>query len=234
MPQIIPVPAPITVAEFATIDTNISSIQVIMDASKIPITTSQKAGMLTIAAIRESEIEDVKTKIVDTIPSAVPNTVVISAFNSNLLYIQSLKTRLSKLMNLTTEFGILLSVAESNAMVDTNAIMDNIRIVGKTDPAVASVDKELTAKYFSKSGTRAIPTRYEILASGVITLHVKTQKTFTNVEKTILSIQRVGGNAADAIRVNPFTGVSIPKLWTNIIVTNLSSTDNGAFEVFIG
>jgi hypothetical protein len=75
----------------------------------------------------------------------------------------------------------------------------------------------------------------EITTAEFTTMDTNTTSTgsILTLEKTILSILNVGGSSANTIRVNGFTSIILPKEWVNIVVTNLSITDEGGFEVFM-
>ena len=49
----------------------------------------------------------------------------------------------------------------------------------------------------------------------------------------ILSILQAGANITTAIKVNPSSGINIANGWTHVIVTNLSATDAGFFNLFV-
>ena len=118
-------------------------------------------------------------------------------------------------------------------MIKTNAILTNARVVAKTDKGVADAMTVLDVKYFTHA-TPSVGVVHAIAEAGVITLSgINALKAYTNTGKSVLAILNVGGSAANTVNVNGFTSAYLPKEWVNIVVTNLSITDAGEFEVFM-
>lgn len=227
------VPTPITDLEFTTMDTNAASNEVILALAKIELTPSQLKSRLTVGVVKGSLITDVDTSLVKTNIKAVPSTLDITAYHADILYLAKLKQRQAAMLQEVNEMTALVEVAQHNLMIKNNAILTNARIVAKTDKGVSDAMDALDVKYFTHAAAGA-GIVHAIVEAGVITLPgINPIKPFTNMEKTILSILNVGGSIANAIRVNGFTSVYLPKNWVNIVVTNLSGTDPGGFEVFM-
>ena len=229
----ITVASPITDAQFTTLDTNTTSNEVILALAKVTLTPSQSKSRLTVSVVKSSQIADVNTSLVKTNTKAVPSTLDIAAYQAEILYLDKLKHLQAVMLQQTNEVTTLVEVAQHNVMIKNNAILTNARIVGETDKGVADAMVILDEKYF----THATPTPgivHAITEAGVMTLPgINPLKPFTNTEKAILSILNVGGSSANAVRVNGFTSAILPKEWVNIVVTNLSATDAGGFEVFM-
>lgn len=229
----ITVTAPITALQFTTMDTNTASNEVILAAAKVTLTSAQIKSRLTVSVIKSSEIADVNSSLVKTNTSAVPSTLDIPTYETDLLYLASLKQRQAVLLQQYNEITTLVEVAQHNLMIKTNAILTNARVVAETDKGVADAMAVLDTKYF----THAAPSAgvvHVIAEAGVIGLSgINALKIFTNTEKAMLSILNVGGSAANTVRVNGFTSVVLPATWVNVVVTNLSTTDAGGFEVFM-
>ena len=228
----ISVPNPITDLEFTTMDTNAASNEVILTLVKIELTPSQLKSRLTVGVVKGAQITDVDTSLVKTNTKAVPSTLDIPTYHADILYMNKLKQRQAVMQQQLNEITALLEVSQHNLMIKNNFILTNARVVAKTDKGVSDAMDVLDIKYF----THAAPTPgvvHTIVEAGVMVLSgINPTKPFTNIEKPILSILNVGGSIANAIRVNGFTSEILPKEWTNIVVTNLSGTDPGGFEVF--
>ena len=233
MATTIAVTTPITTAEFATMDTNTASNEVILTAAKVTLTAAQTKSRLTVSVIKTSEIADVNTSLVKTNTAAVPSTLDIPTYQADLLYLASLKQRQAVMLQQYNEITTLVEVAQHNLMIKTNAILTNARVVAATDKGVADAMAVLDETYFTHTPASA-GIVHAIAEAGVIALSgINALKAFANTEKTMLSILNVGGSAANTVRLNGFTSVVLPATWVNVVVTNLSTTDAGSFEVFM-
>jgi len=229
----ITVTAPITTAQFITMDTNTASNEVILTAAKVTLTSAQIKSRLGVSVIRTSEITDVDTSLVKTNTVSVPSTLDITVYHADISYLANLKLRQAVLLQQYNEITTLVEVAQHNLMIKTNSILTNARVVAETDKGVADAMVVLDAKYFTHTPASA-GIVHAIVEAGVIGLSgINPLRTFTNTEKAMLSILNVGGSAANTVRVNGFTSVVLPATWVNVVVTNLSSTDAGGFEVFM-
>ena len=229
----ITVASPITDAQFTTMDTNSASNEVILASAKIVLTPAQLKIRLTVGVVKGSLITDVDTNLVKTNTKAVPSTLDVTIYHADILYLDKLKQRQAVMQQQLNEITALVEVGQHNLMIKNNFILTNARVVAKTDKGVSDAMDALDIKYFTHAA--ATPgVVHAIVEAGVIVLSgINPKKPFTNLEKPILSILNVGGNIANAIRVNGFTSEHLPKEWTNIVITNLSSTDAGGFEVFM-
>lgn len=229
----ITVPTPITDAQFATMDTNAVSTEVILTGAKIDLTPSQLKSRLTVSVVKSSEIADVNTSLVKTNTKAVPSTLDIPTYQADILYLAKLKQRQAVMQQQLNEITALVEVSQHNLMIKNNFILTNARVVAKIDKGVSDAMVVLDTKYFTHAASAA-GIVHAIAEAGVMILSgINPKKPFTNMESPILSILNVGGSIANAIRVNGFTTVHLPKEWVNIVVTNLSATDAGGFEVFM-
>ena len=231
MPQIIPVLVPFTAAEFTLMDTHQAAIQALLDTARITLTKSQMKSSISVSTVRGAQIKDVKTDIVESFPAAVPDSIVISTFESNLVYIESLKRREAIATTQAGQFGTLVGVGENNAMVDVNLIFNNAKLLAKTDKNLMEKVVALGLKYFSKTKPKKA-VDYSIVELGKMTIaDVKPLTPFVNTDKTILTILKVGGDVDNTLTVNPYEAVQLPKGWNNIVVTNFSGTSGGGFAV---
>ena len=233
MPQTIKVPNPITALQFTAMDASITSVDTILDGANVPLTESQTISMISVSTVRSAEIVDVNNIVIGPFPVTVPGTIEAADFETNVAYIASLKKRQSALLTEAGKMQTLINVAENNAIVDVNLIMNNARLLAGGDNDIKEAVAKITAKYFTKSAVKKA-SGYTIVAGGVINIgSVKTGKKFTNTGTTILSVLQAGANITTAIKVNPSSGIDIAKGWTNVVVTNLSAVDAGAFSLFV-
>jgi len=223
----------ITTIQFASIDTNLASNEVILSGVKIDLTAAQIKSRLTVSVVKSSEIVDVENTLVKSNTEAVPSTLDIPTYQADILYLAELKQRQAAMLQQCNEMTTLVEVAQHNLMDKTNTILTNARIVAKTNKGVSDAMDALDKKYFTHSAA-SVGIVHTIVEAGIMVLSgINPNKPFTNTEKTILSILNIGGSAADTKRVNGFTSIILPKDWTNVIITNLSPADAGGFEVFM-
>ena len=233
MATTIVVTTPITTLQFATIDTNSASTEVILAGAKIVLTPEQMKTRLTVSVVKSSEMTDVNLSLVKTNSIAVPSTLDIAIYEADILYLAILKQKQAVLLQQHNEMTALVEVAQHNLMIKTNAILTNASIVEKTDKGVADAMVVLEGKYFTHAAS-SVGIVHSIVEVGVIALSgINALKPFTNKEKALLSVLNVGESAAKTVTVNGFTSVMLPATWVNIVVTNLSTTDTGGFEVFM-
>ena len=235
MSQKIPVANPITPVNIAVINTNSAANQVILDAAKINLTYPQKKSELGIGITRESEVIDVNNMLVIAHPTQLPSNFSLTEFNGNIAYRNTLKGIKSVLESQVSAIDSLLGVTSNNLMIQIIQVLDNARIVAETDTVIAEIMTLLSTKYFHPSTTgKNGATKFSIAGAASITISsLIAGKIFTNTGSVILSILNVGGSLANTIRVNPYSGVPIPAGWVNIVVTCLSPTTEGEFEIFI-
>ena len=233
MATAITVDSPLTTTQITTIETNSASIGVVLTLAKIVLTPAQDKAKLTVGVIKSSEITDVNTSFVKTNTKGVPSTLDVSIYQADILYLAVLKGIQATMLQHYNEITTLVEVAQHNLMIKTNAIMANVRIVAKTDKGVSDAKDALDLKYFTRAA--ASLGIVNSIGEGVVMVlsGINPNKPFANTEKTMLQILNVGGSSANAIRVNGFTSAHLPKEWVNIVVTNLSTTDAGGFEVFM-
>ena len=227
------VKTPVTTTQFATIETNLASNEVILAGAKIDITPAQIKSRLTVSVVKSSEIDDVNTNLVNNNTKAVPGTFDIAAYQADILYLNKLKQVQAALFQQYNEMTTLVEVAQHNLMDKTNNILTNARIVAKTDQGVSDAMAALDIKYFTHAAP-GVGLLHDIIEGGVqVVSGINPRKPFTNTGKSMLAILNIGGSAADTKRVNGFTTIVLPVDWVNIIITNLSTTDAGEFEVFM-
>ena len=227
------VKTPITALQFTTIDSSLAATETILQLVKIDLTPAQKKTRLKVAVVRSSEIDDVNTTMVLNNSNSVPSTLDIPTFEADILYLSELKKRQSKMLQQYNEMTKLVEVSQHNLMHKTNEIVVNSRTVAKTDAGVSDAKDALDLKYYTRTKpgpgiNHSITPDSTIILSGINQL-----KPFTNTDKTMLSILNVNGKLSDTIKVYGFITTYLPRDWTNIVVTNLSTTDAGAFELFM-
>jgi hypothetical protein len=111
--------------------------------------------------------------------------------------------------------------------------LDEGRLQMKSSTGIATAVNDISTEFFTHTAANGA-TVFSIGPS--MTLQVNnlvTGKRIINDGITIITVLVVGGNAADKITIYPGDSVAIPKTWVNVVVTNVSATSTGSFQVFI-
>jgi len=225
---------PIVAADLIIINTGVAANQTILDAAAIVLTEGEAKSMIKVSTTRNSEIVDVKETVVEKHAAALPVGVTAAEFEADFAYLASLRQTHKGLVDQAAKMEVLLEVAESNLYVKCSDIMKNVRLLGEKDQVLGDISKANSANYHPHSTGNNEITNFSIGPSIDIKLGgLMTGKVFTNKAMTVLSVLNEGGNLKDALILNPFTGGKVPISWTNVIITNLSETLPGSFDVYL-
>ena len=234
MSQVIEVPNPLTTAQIADINAHLAAIKVIVDGAAIPLTASQTKSMIKVSTMRVALIKDVDINIINIYPAVVPDSISIADFRADMAY----AGQLNSLMGMINAqgYGIisLLKTTNNNQMVETTMILDSARGAMGTNAGLTTKMNELSSKHFNSKPGKNKPSSYKTPPGTKVTLGgVIPGKLFTNTGTSVLTLLNVDGNIADTLIVNPYTGIKIPKGWTNVVITNLSDTADASYSVYM-
>ena len=231
--EIIPIITPLSPTLVATATTAVGALHAIIDPIKIKLSPEQMAVIMDVSTVREAEITAVNAEVMVAHPETVPATTTLAAISA----LTQEETDTINLLELGK--GIVsildnhLKIVKNNRLVYATQALDNAKHDGKTNAAIKVVSDSISSRFFSRSSSKT-ETTYNISIGGNIILKgVKTGKYLTNQHKSILSVLNVNGILTSTLKVNPGSGVLIPTTWTNLIVTNLSDTDEGIFTIFM-
>ncbi len=231
--EIIPIITPVTPALAATAKTAVVALQTIVVPIKIILSPQQSALMIDVSTVREAEITAINAEVMVAHPETVPETTTLAAIAALTQEENDTENLLAQVNEIETILGDHLKIVKNNRLTYASQGLSNAKHIGKTNAPLQAVSDSISARFFSRSSSKT-ETTYNIAIRGNIILKgVKTGKYLTNQNKSILSILNVGGNLASTLKVNPGNGVLIPNTWTNIVVTNLSDTEEGIFTVFM-
>ena len=234
MAQIFNIPNPLTPAQIAAIEANLDAIKVILDGAAISISKSQTRSMIKVSTMREALIKDVDEKLLAGFPKVIPATFTIADFEAQIAYRSVLKGLLAVANSRAVSINTLLRIISNNVMMETTMILDSSRAIATYDSDLSQTVSDLSAKHFRSQPGKKKATTYTFTSKTVITLHnVIPGKVLTNRSMYMISILNVDGNYLDTLQINPFSGVKIPKGWTNIVVTNMSADGEAIVDVFI-
>ena len=233
MAQEIEIIHPLTAVIVTELKLNVTAAQVIVDALKISLTPKQIKQLLKVGINREALIKALYTQIMLLFPATMPTGITPADF---ALITQEENDSIALAAYYTGLATILTGHAKilnNNRMFIANATVGNATQMGKTDPVLNTAVKDFKKEFYTKTPAKPAAA-YKVPVSGVFELGgVLTGKVFVNTGEGMLSFLNVNGDVTKTIKVNPGSSAVIPKKWTSIIVTNLSATNIGTFNVFI-
>ena len=223
----------LTPAIAISIDANVAGAHLIIDKLVIPLSQAQTKALLHVAANREAETGAIRSDIMGAFPDSMPVGLTLEEFDAMTQEQADTDALEAKYNSLATELKNHGDIIRNNRFVYAMQTLDNANLLGKTNPTTAIADKLIRDQFFSRS-TQGGEVEYTISIAGTTTIGgVKTDKYLTNTGTTILSVLNVHGNVIDTIAINPGSARLIPIGWANIVVTNKSATETGAFAVYM-
>ncbi len=232
--QFIPVTASLTPLLNTSIDTQITTTHGIIDVLKHVLTPSQIKQVLRVAAKNEAKISAISSKLMRVHAETIPTGLTMAGFDA-------LTQEKTDSNNLEALFLALAGIASSNSKVVQNNRMyyalqclNIARQLGKTNETIDAIVKELSTEFSSRTKSTKVETVFTIANGASVTVSgVQTKKYFVNTGSTVLTFLKLNGLLAQTITVNPGSGIAVPLQWTKIVVTNVSTTADGVFSVFI-
>ena len=224
----------IAAADFTILDTGSTAAQTILDEVGIVLTEGEIKSMINVSTTRNSEMVDIKEKVVEQHAAALPAGITAAGIELDFTYLGSLKKSHTGLADQAAKLNVLIGVAENNLYVKLSNVMKNVALLGATDKVLADIAKDNSIKYHPHTSAKAAPSNFKIGPSVIVTQGgVVVEKYFTNKARAVLSILTVNGDINDTLVVNPFSGVLIPLNWTSIVITNLSATESGSYDIYL-
>ncbi len=221
-------------ADLTAIDTDTNSIKLVLDPCAVVLTASEVKALIGVSTIRNAEMNEIKVKIVEKHAEAMPVKYTVADYEADATYIVNLKKAHTGLLDQAAKVEVLIVVAENNHYIKSTTILKHVKLLGETDKVLGDIEKEISLKYHPHVAGVSDATNYKLGVSMSATHGgVVSKKVFTNKCKAVLSILNVGGNVNETILVNPFSGVILPETWLNIVVTNLSASEPGSYDVFV-
>ena len=231
MAIIIPVVNPLSPTVAAAIAANVLAGHDIIDLLVIAITEAQTKAMLAVATNRESETAAIYTGIMVAFPQTMPTGLTLADFQAMRQEAIDTDSQYSNYITLANELDGHGKIVRNNLLVYAMQALDNARLLAKSNPTIAAAVKVITDQFFSKTSSTD-EVAYTIGISATVTIAgVKTEKMLVNTGLTILTVLNVNGNVVDTLTIYPGSGKLVPTGWTNIVVTNMSAMEAGAFLV---
>ena len=198
------------------------------------LSPDQRKGLLRVSAVRHAEINDVHNQLYKNFPALVtPDNFNGALYESRFALMDSLQRGEAALITMLTAYQFAKDALMNNQMKATVDILGKARFNASKDAHLAKAVTEITATYHPGNQTALNGVDQDLAAGANIVLdQVATDKMFTNTGVTILEVSKEGGTANDVRKLNPSTGLKVPKGWTKIRVINKSATDQGAFNLF--
>ena len=233
MAFIIKVTNQLTPAIATSINTNVAAAHLIIDPLIIPLSKAQTTGILHVAANREAETAAIRSGIMCAFAASLPTGLTIELFDAMTQEQADTDAQQAHYASLAAELENHGIIIRNNRFVYALQALDTASLLGKTNPAIAAAEKIIRDDFYSKT-TAGGEVDYTISIAGTTTIGgVKSDKYLTNTGTTILTVLKVNGNVIDTITINPGSARLIPIGWVNVIVTNKSATEAGAFAVYM-
>jgi hypothetical protein len=232
MSQTINLPTSLTPANTVTLTAEIVTAHVIADTLVISLTESQDTGLLPVSTETEAALKDI-FEMGGEYPALFPDGVTAATIAAMLQEEKDCDKLEASYSALAAIMGHRSKVLRNNRRVYGIETLDNGKLAAKKDTGVKVFVTNITTTHY-KHGAKKTASSYSINGGTVIALAgVVTGKTCVNTGNTILSFLVKNGNAINTITVNPKSSFKIPLDWTNIVVTNLSATEAGSFDIFM-
>lgn len=232
MGQIIPLKNALIATQVVTMSTEIVTTHVIVDTLVTSITESQEAALVTVSTEKEATIKDIALMAGQYPELMSEDTTVpqLAAMRQEAIDCEKLGGDYSALSKILLQRAKIL---RNNIMCICTDVLDNGKLASKKNSGIKDKVKEIKDTHY-KRGARKTPVSRNMIASSSMVLGgVQPGKPLVNTGKGILSILNVDGNIDNMMKINPSSSEKIPKTWTNIVITNLSATDPGSFDVFM-
>jgi len=233
MSQQIAMPNPLTPAIVTSLKAAFAAINVILAPINVSITDTQKKGLVIPAAARQSEIAAIETGLMEPFPGTIPTTFTLADFlalDQEQIDSSTLEGLCVALVNFFSLHG---EIVGNNRMLMAIQVMDNARIMGKSNPGIKAAEKLITTEHLTPGPKKGLTT-YSIAASMTMDIAgLKSEKPIINNGTTILDVLEKNGSAADTITINPGDSENTPKGWINVTVTNRSATTVGSFQAYL-
>ena len=233
MSQQIAMPNQLTPADVTTIKTAIAGINAVVSPINVALTDTQDKGLINVGSNRSAQIAAIEVGLMQAFPVTIPTSFTLAQFlaldqeqiDSNTL--AGLFTTLAK------EFEMHGKIVGNNRMLMAIEVMDNARLLAKTNTGISAAVKLITTEYLTP-GPKSGMTTYSIAPAVILQLTgLKKGKKIINNGTTILTFLAKNASAADTLTINPGDSKDAPLGWVNVTVTNLSTTNAGSFQVFL-
>ena len=224
---------PLTPTIVSEISDLIDEISILTNPMQDIVNASEVKRIIPVSINREGEISAVYQQLMIPYPELMVQ-FTLDEFLSTSEEVNNATFLRSKLKVIVGILNTRIKLLQNNRMLMAIETLDNARVKGKTNQNINKTLKAITAEFLDNAPDKQHPTGFTIGASTTMILsNVATGKMFTNTGMVMLSILLEGSSESKIIRVNPGSGVIIPKRWTTLSITNLSETTEGSFDIFL-
>ena len=232
MAIIIDVTNPLTPAIATSIGANVTAAHALINPLAIALTGAETKAMLPVSTNRTGETAAIYTNLLIGFPQTLPVGLTLAEFQAMTQEELDTASQMANYITLAGELESHLKIIRNNRFVYMMQVLDNATLLGKNNPTMATAEKAIRAEFFGKKTSTDEVTYTVGIAASVTVAGVKTDKMLTNTGHTIISVLNVNGNVADTLTIHPGSGKIIPIGWSNIVVTNMSATEEGAFSLY--
>jgi len=224
---------PLSPAIATSTTTAFGGIFTIINPLKTILTPKETNMMIDVSTNREAEIAVIIAELMVAHPETIPSTFTMTGMNELTQEEADTANLVATANSVVKILEDHLKIVKNNRMVWVNKVLDNARHEGKSNAEIETVVKSISSRFFGKSASITESTYNISIAGNIILKGVKTEKYLTNHHTSILKVLNVSGILTETLTVNPGNAVMIPKGWTNVVVTNLSGTEEGIFSVYM-
>jgi hypothetical protein len=234
MSEIIVIPPALSAADQTKLETSIKASGDVIKTLDTHLSQDQTNGIVNVGAARQAEIDDIESQLLANRPEFFPTDVTPVSYEAMKDDLEKTQKNLVALRAQESILELRVKTLKHNIYTINKKGLDKGRAASKENPTVAGIVKTISEKHHSGFANNNGKATYDLPSGASVTVaKVVTGKTIVNLGNTILSVLVVGGSVKDTIKVLPFEGIKIPKGWVNVVVTNLSTTSDGSFQIHI-
>jgi hypothetical protein len=234
MSEIIVIPPALSAADETKLEAGIKASGDVIKTLDTHLSPDQISSIVNVGAARQAEIDDIYTKLLSGHPEYYPADVTPAQHIALKDDIEKTEKNLEAMKSQVAVVELRVKLLKHNDYTINKKSLDKAKGSAKENPTIAGIVKTISEKHHGSFSNANGETVYELPPSASVTVaKVVTGKMIVNLGNTILSVLVVGGSVNQTIKVLPNEGARIPKGWTNIVVTNLSATSDGSFQIHI-
>ena len=231
MSQTIVLTTSLTPANTTALSAEIVTAHIIADTLAIPLTSTQELGLLPVSTETESSLKDI-FEMGSEYPALYPDGVTTATLATSMQEEKDCNKLEASYTALASIMAHRAKVLRNNRRIIGIDILDNAKLAGKKDADIKKLVTNISNTHYKR--THKTAASYSINGGMQIALGgVATGTTCVNTGNTILSFLVKGGTSLNTINVNPKSSFTIPLGWTNLVITNLSATEAGSFDIFM-
>ena len=232
MPSIFSFPGDVTDANVAVILTKLNDAGLLLPFLVL-LSTEDKKRIQKMGTKSEGYVDEINQAAI-AFPDAIPPANPQEEFEAKIALYHKLTLIWNALGSFYQQVGDTRSLLGSELLATSNVYYKAFKSSSKSNTAMAETLANI-ANIFKK-GTYTMPVIHNIASSGVLTIkNVATGTQLVNKGMAIVSFKASSELTSKlkepSVMVDPMSSATIPKGWTSIEVTNLSSTNAATISI---